>query len=272
MTPEQKIIPWISIKIHNKEFKASTANPFISHLVSVRNGRWEPNLFNIFDAFLNEQYSYIDMGAWLGITALYGCQLAKHCYAIEPDPMAMGYLMENLELNPSLKPNITISNECIYNSNGEVILGNRNSANGGNSHSSIFFADNAHVTWKVPAVTFEQFLKQYDIRDYNFIKMDVMGAEAIILPNMFDLLSRKKTTIYVALYPTLYESNAHATMLNILNVLDNYKHVFLTNGIEIRPRLLSDKRMLKHEIELLATNISISELRNTAWGSKIQAL
>jgi hypothetical protein len=39
----------------------------------------------IFKRLINPQYSYIDMGAWIGPTLLLGCQLAKHCHGIEPD-------------------------------------------------------------------------------------------------------------------------------------------------------------------------------------------
>ena len=57
---------------------------------------WESNTFKIFDTFLDSNHSYIDLGAWIGPTVLYGCQKAKFCYAIEPDPVAFKQLKNNV--------------------------------------------------------------------------------------------------------------------------------------------------------------------------------
>jgi len=54
----------------------------------VETNLWEPDTFKIFDKFIDKEHSYIDIGAWIGPTVLYGCQISKHCYAIEPDPIA----------------------------------------------------------------------------------------------------------------------------------------------------------------------------------------
>jgi hypothetical protein len=63
---------------------------------------WEESTFTIFDRFLNTNSSYLDVGAWIGPTILYGAQKAEHVYAIEPDPVAYQELTRNLQLNPSL--------------------------------------------------------------------------------------------------------------------------------------------------------------------------
>ena len=49
---------------------------------------WEKQTFQILDKFLEKNYSYIDIGSWIGTTALYACQLSRHCYAIEPNPIS----------------------------------------------------------------------------------------------------------------------------------------------------------------------------------------
>ena len=62
------------------------------------------------------------MGAWIGPTVLYGCQNAKFCYAIEPDPVAFRQLKNNVDLNPSLISRISFSNSCVIGSTDRSYL------------------------------------------------------------------------------------------------------------------------------------------------------
>lgn len=154
---------------------------------------WEPHTFRIFDIFLDENHSFIDIGAWIGPTSLYGCQIARHCYAIELDPVAFRQLKENFELNPKLIPRVTLSNQCIADFCGTISLGNKTSSIGGDSMSSVLFSGGTK-SWTVPATTLTQFVRDHDIDDCNFIKIDVEGREAIILPAIAELLDQTRPT------------------------------------------------------------------------------
>lgn len=257
------------INIHSKKFKVSVEQPFIEHIRLVQKGEWEPDTFHIFDAFLKKDQCYIDIGAWIGITTLYGSQLAKHCYAMEPDPIAMNYLEENIALNPALKSKITLSKECLYNINGEVFLGNKYQA--GDCTSSIHFG-NANTNWRVPAITFDHFLKKYSIKNYNFIKMDTEGAEAVILPQMAQMLKVDKPTLFLAIHCPFFKETLTESMSNIISVLNLYKHVFLANGLEIKPSILLNEGIEHYFFEVLATDLSIEGLKKTHWGQSIKAL
>ena len=48
---------------------------------------WEKETYRIFNKFLDSNYSYIDIGAWIDSTVLYGTHLAKKVYTIELDPI-----------------------------------------------------------------------------------------------------------------------------------------------------------------------------------------
>lgn len=85
----------MKIKIKNKEFEVIDTNQnFWSNI-----GNWEPETFNIFDIFLDAQHTYLDIGAWIGPTVLYGSSVAKKCIALEPDPIAYNTLKKNIQLN-----------------------------------------------------------------------------------------------------------------------------------------------------------------------------
>src|SRR5580692_4173846 len=91
----------MQIQAHGKQFEVSPAN-HLSFWDEVSSGTWESSTFAIFDRFLDRQHSYIDIGAWIGPTVLYGCQLAKTAYALEPDPLAYVELAQNIAVNPSI--------------------------------------------------------------------------------------------------------------------------------------------------------------------------
>ena len=84
------------IRLRNKQFQVS-AGRNTAFWQEVASGAWESDTFAIFDRFLDQQHSYIDIGTWIGPTLLYGCQLARRTYGLEPDPIAFAELEANLE-------------------------------------------------------------------------------------------------------------------------------------------------------------------------------
>lgn len=260
----------ITVTIHNREILVNGNHPFPEHIQQVQEGRWEPQTFDIFDAFLNKDHSYVDMGAWMGITSLYGAHLAKHCYSIEPDPVAFGYLSTNVSLNPKLRSKITLSNQCIFNKNGTVNLRNHYTTAGGNSGSSILEIDKSLVSWKVPAIRFEQFVEENNITDCNFIKMDIEGAEGVVLPDMAEHLKKYKPTLYISLHPWFFKEDFDTAMPKIMEILSNYHHVFNIKGEEIPVSILSNESMMYFFYELVATDVPINQLKKTKWGEQVK--
>lgn len=188
------------------------------------NGDWEPQTLEILDKFLDKNHSYIDMGAWIGPTSLYGCQIAKHCYAIEPDPNAFLELKKNIELNTHLISKITLSNYCISNSCGSTKLYTKNNYEFGDSRSSIWY-DEESTFQEVKTTTFEQFMHDFSIIDCNFIKMDIEGAEFIILPTMLDYLKTCRPTVLLEIHYEQFMNNPIKNLEAIKNILKIYDDV-----------------------------------------------
>ena len=90
-------------------------NPNFWQMVS--SGAWEPDTFEVLQKYLSKNCSYLDIGAWVGPTVLFGAQLAKACYAFEPDPVAHAALKRNLELNPHIN-NVTASTTAVGTTTG----------------------------------------------------------------------------------------------------------------------------------------------------------
>ena len=220
-----------------------------------KNG-WENYTYIAFDVFLEKNCSYIDVGAWIGPTVLYGCQRAKYCYAIEPDPVAFKTLQDNISLNPSLKNKITLFNGCLGEMCGEVRLGVSSglSACGfGDSVSSMIFSG-SEKSINVKSLTIEKLIERYNIEGCNFIKMDIEGGETILLPSMKDYLQKNKPTLHISLHPNWFRDIEKDSRI-IAHVLTMYKYLFFDNGQKIKRDDLYRLLLQKKNITLVATEV-----------------
>ena len=165
--------------------------------------KWEQETFRIFQKFIKKDSSYIDIGAWIGPTVLFGAHFAKKVYAVEPDPIAYRELMNNIELNDNLKDRIVVYYGCIGNSNGKVKIGNPYSV--GSSSSSLLFSESG-ASWEAESMTIDTFVQKYEIDDCSFIKMDIEGGEFYVLKSMKNYLKKNRPVLHLSLHgPFLYK-------------------------------------------------------------------
>lgn len=211
---------------------------------------WEQETYRIFDRYLDKDHSFIDIGAWIGPTILYGAHIAKKAYAVEPDPLAFKELEKNVSLNPALKEKIELHKKCINSYTGKVKFGSP--SQGGDTISSLRFGD-LKTSWVVEGITFDDFIRENTITDCNFIKMDIEGGEAIVLPTMKEYLIKNKPVLHLSMHP-LFFSNPKEDTEKIIDVLHIYNYLYLEgkNIIDVND-LLSEKR-LKKRYTVVATD------------------
>lgn len=240
--------PKIKSQINGKTFFVNSNNREFWAQLQV--GLWEPYTFKIFDEFLDFNHSYIDIGAWIGPTVLYGCQKAKFCYAIEPDPIAFKNLKKNIQLNPNLLSRISLSNQCITDSCGKTYLtpiGN----DGGDSMSSTIFKKSSK-SWEVTSITLQQFMLENSINDCNFIKIDIEGGEFSVLPSMTEFLNKEKPTLHLSLHPPLM-TNPKNEMEKIFQVIKRYDYVYSVQLKEIDKKSILDEENLNKFFEIVVS-------------------
>lgn len=250
----------MQISALGKRFEVSPAN-HASFWNDVSNGTWERSTFAIFDRFLDRQHSYIDIGAWIGPTVLYGCQLARTAYCLEPDPLAYAELEQNIALNKTIAGNVRLFNACIAPQSGQVTLGSRGQGN--DSTSSLLFA-RKKTHWTVKAFSFADFVRQQAIVDCNFIKIDIEGGEYQLLPTMADYLRSHRPTLHLSLHPLYLKIRplgwpgrvlARLTQTSrILRCIDFYKHIYDHNGQELTPRQLLWRCRAKVSLDVVLTD------------------
>ncbi|MBI2653602.1 FkbM family methyltransferase [Candidatus Woesearchaeota archaeon] len=242
------------------KLKRALVNFLMSFLIDsfwekVQNNNWEKETYNIFDNFLDKNNSYIDIGAWIGPTVLYGCQLSKHCYAIEPDFVAYQSLKSNIELNKNLINKITLYNGAISNITGKMAISARFGL--GDSMSSVLERNSDDILF-VGCLKFNDFINRFKINDCNFVKIDAEGAEVLILLSMSEFIKQNKPTIHLSLHPFLFK-NLREDSKKILNTLKLYKNVYDNRGNILNYREIEEKLLNKKLFDIVLTDLNWSK-------------
>ncbi len=216
----------------------------------VQDNRWENKTFELIERFCRADKAFIDIGAWIGPTTLFGACIAKHVYAVEPDPVAAETLRSNIHLNANLSAKITLFEGCISDNTGTVEIGNPNPL--GDSQTSILFAETANRQ-TVQSLTFPDFISRYAIEHCSMVKMDVEGAEVFILPTMSQVLQRLNPTLLISLHKPHYGERSEEILGLIHQLLSRlYAHVYDVQGNPITDMT----RIEEPFFDLIATNES----------------
>ncbi len=210
---------------------------------SVARNKWENPTFRIFQQFIRPGSVYLDIGSWIGPTVLFGSNISRHCFAVEPDPIAFAELKANIELNPTLEKKITLFNGCIAEKTGRVQFGNESSF--GNSTSSLLFG-NKTCSVEVEALSFEDFLHRYAIKECGFIKMDIEGGETMVLPTMKTFLNAQMPAFYLSLHQKWFK-NKVTDIKAIVDVLLIYPFIYRNDGQPLNKKDL-ETFLLKHDL------------------------
>lgn len=170
---------------------------------SFNDEKWEKSTIDTFDRFIDIDTIYVDIGAWIGPTVLYASKISKRVYAFEPS-LAFGTLKNNVELNMGKNNPVEIRlfNCAVGLEDGKISLGSDES---GNSKDSIIDKRN---TYDVDQVNFISFLEGENLLDEKlFIKIDIEGAEYLILEGLLKSLSGLNIKLHVSTHPRmLYRS------------------------------------------------------------------
>lgn len=190
------------VTVRNARFQV-TEDQYAAFWPLLSSGQWEPATFDVFDRCITKDTSVLDVGGWIGATALYAATRGRQVFAFEPDPVAFDRLRANINANPHLM-NIEAIQAFVSDEPGEVRMGSRNKI--GDSGSSILFARGEN-SWSVPAIRLDQFIRSRGVPDPLFIKVDIEGAEYRVLPAMLRALKGRDFWLYLSTHPhVLWES------------------------------------------------------------------
>ncbi|MFE9690597.1 FkbM family methyltransferase [Micromonospora sp. NPDC005806] len=191
-------------------------------------GDWEPDSYGVLDRFLTPGSVLVDVGAWIGPLTLYAAAIGARSHAFEPDPVARAELLANLARNPELAGLVQVSPAAVGAAAGSVRLGNRTSAGGGDSMSSLLFAESP-VGWEVSSVGLAEVLDGIADDELGLVKIDIEGAEAEVLSAAAAHLAARQPPLFVSVHARFW-SDPRPRLEQLEAVLAGYDTV-LTPGL-----------------------------------------
>ncbi len=135
----------------------------------------------------------VDVGANIGITAIWMAKNSKKVYAFEPVPDNVNRLVENLEANNIL--NVNIIKKAVSNKNGDAILTLFNSYGHHSLSSKHISSPKGAIS--VETITLDKFAECEKIDKIDVLKIDVEGFELEVLQGAKKMLTEKRVNMII---------------------------------------------------------------------------
>lgn len=145
---------------------------------------------------------FLDVGAHIGKYSILFSDFYDKIYAFEPEPSNFEILKLNIELN-NLQNKITPLNLAVSDKNGEIeFFISKYSV----THSIV--KNETGKSIKVKSISLDNFFKEYKIKveDVILIKIDVEGAEDLVLKGMMDSFNKFKGRLMIEIWENNIDS------------------------------------------------------------------
>jgi len=180
---------------------------------------WEPQTHTFFERNLKKDTSFLDIGGWIGPTALIATELgAKKVIIVEPNPINFMKLIQIQFSNLGLLERWTLLNVCVANSRGFTQIGPVEGVI--NSSSATNIRDQSGV--EVMSILLTDLINPKE--DYSLIKVDIEGAEELVVSDLRHFL-RTNAAIWLSIHPPFYQNKEN--FYKNLSLLES--DYFLTN-------------------------------------------
>lgn len=203
----------IYVDVNNTHFKV------MSHWFwnGFKKEAWEPSTYKLMSKYIKKDKSYVDIGTWIGPTILYATEIgADKIYGVEANPLTFKMVSKNSGMNQLVADKLNLYNICITDTDGGLVdFGGKR---GADTSSASSLRGNE---WKIPSSTILSWLKQNKIENYNFLKIDIEGAEKFIEKDLVALSETTDLAILLSLHPPFWDDK-EAVSQTVLNMCSKY--------------------------------------------------
>lgn len=162
---------------------------------------WEDETFQVFDRFLSPDKPFLDIGAWIGTTCIYGMRKSSRVVCVEVDPVSIKKLRHHITLNGCGTP-VEVIEKAIYKESGvEVVFGPNAyspSSQWNDSTSQIQKGTARKDDICVSTICLDDIIREYQLEDTSLIKVDIEGGEEFIMDDLARYIG--KIPIYLSFH------------------------------------------------------------------------
>jgi len=177
--------------------------------------------FCVWPAFVNSTSVVLDVGGWIGLTAIWFSQRARkgRVVVLEPGQLAFDDLMLNIAANPDSQSRISAVRSALGGRTGRQRISNNGDAMDRLVEDHEVVGEPVDATW-VTVMTMSDLVAQFpQLQDVSFIKVDTEGYERVIIPALTAFLRQVKPVMHVSVHPMFMDpSDTDAVLQALLDI------------------------------------------------------
>jgi FkbM family methyltransferase len=188
--------------------------------------RWERETFEVFDRYSREDQTAVDVGSWIGPTALYLGQKCRRVLSVEADEHAAAMLRRNIE-HSGLGGRVEVIEKALYADNGGAHFGSNffRPKDGLDASASQIVLGSERQDARnrlVPSISWGEFAALY-LKDEPvcLVQVDIEGGEEFILGDLLRWAHARRVPAYVSFHYDWWRSRD----------LDRFREVFKLFGM-----------------------------------------
>lgn len=164
------------------------------------NGKWERKTFETFKEVCDSNKLALDIGGWIGPTAIWLSQHFKEVTVVEADKAALYALNKNLETSNC--HNVKVIDKPIYSESGVELWFGANGFRGGSlgESTSQLRLEGKPNDSAMTTISLSDILDGMGRKDVGFIKVDIEGGEESIIPTLFEEASKIGCPIWLSFH------------------------------------------------------------------------
>ena len=190
-----RALGYVPVRMDGERFRGDPYH--VGFWNEVNRGRWEPSTLEALREFLTKDSTFVDVGAWIGPTAMFAARRAHRVFCLEPDPFAYECLKRNLARNGL--DNVRAFPLALAAESGSRLL-TVPDGQLGNSRATLLHRSEEGVTVEVKGIGWDEWRRQNDVGRVDFLKVDIEGGEFEILPSMKDYLESERPVLHLSLH------------------------------------------------------------------------
>jgi FkbM family methyltransferase len=202
----------------------------------------EPLSTEILKKLLKSGMTCIDIGSNIGYYALLERKIVGEkgkVIAIEPSPINLYYLRRNIALNRF--NDVEIFDYAISNFDGQCLfLHDKSYSNLSKMLNNDIEKSCESQLFRVPCKRLDSFLKEYPLKNIDFIRMDVEGQEVEIINGGYQTIRTYKPILFMEIHKGILGLNKTLKLLKTLEELGYEKGVYIPR--ELNMPLIGSKK------------------------------